>query len=164
MKNLFFAITLLTLIGCSTHPGVPRKVSKAFEKRFENAVNISWEINQTHLIASFKEGDFIKTAHFSENARWLRTTTSLSIENLSPCIIDSVYKDYPEMELIEIELIENILTKRYQIAVKNIIPDTDDEVQETNMTLPIRTNSQEKHVFETVMLTFDESCHFLSKK
>ncbi len=138
MKKLILPLLMTITLGAYTvayAQKMPTKsVQKAFNKKFPNAQNVKWGMENAHEY----EADFMNkgqqmSANFKTNGKWVETEQDISIKALPNKIKEAINHDYPGVKLKDAAHIWNQNGQRYEI---------DAEVKENNMEVVYSANGK----------------------
>lgn len=129
---------LLIAPTCAQEVEVPDEVLATFEEMYPNAINATWEEEDTQYTVNFEMDGSTIIAVYSEDGSWLKSETDIEFDDL-PTAAQAYIKDEFVVEL-------------YHSIVKLEVP------EETLYHVSLETET------ELVKLTFDEDGNVLEKK
>lgn len=117
MKKIF----LLTCVLCSAityaQMEVPKKVSSAFENKFDGAESVEWSMANNGYEAKFELDEISKTSIFSKEGKWIQTGTFIESADVDSPVMDKLSDKFGEFEYETIELIETPKEAFYQFNI-----------------------------------------------
>lgn len=103
MKRFFILISLVTFYITTinaqviTENNVPIPVKNGFNSKFNKPTEISWQMeNKTDYEALFKQNGISKSAVFSKNGKWVKTTQQIKASKLSEPVKYNLQITFPK--------------------------------------------------------------------
>ena len=113
MKKIipFFLILfcLIHLGSCKQKLNVPSAVQEAFEQKFLNPQDASWEYDSENNLweVNFLVDETKLSAVFNADGEWMETEMDIPFSELPEVIQDALNADYPDYNIEELEWIES---------------------------------------------------------
>ncbi len=122
MKKLILPVLLILAIGAYTScyaQKVPDSVKMAFTKKFPQAKNVKWGMENAHEYeAEFVNNGQKLSANFKTNGTWVETEQDISVSDLPANITKNLKANYPDVELKGASHIWNPIGEQYEIAAE----------------------------------------------
>lgn len=120
MKTMFAIVAALLITCMAQAQDVPARVRASFEKKYANAENVSWDVNEDgEYIALFSEGTAEMSARYDEGGNWLSTTVYLDQEQTPASVQKSVAKQFPEYEMYDVIRVESPTGSWYEATLES---------------------------------------------
>ena len=122
LSKLMFSLVFFVSMASSSAQfrKIPAEVTDAFKTKFPTATGVSWKDRLVSFVADFTVANKAMKASFSTKGDWLKTETSLTVNNLPLVIKDgfkkSKYADYTVVSATQFEDPEKGV--QYKIVVK----------------------------------------------
>lgn len=105
-KLLFMASWLCSIAMAGQAVDTPEAVLSAFEEKYPEAEEVTWNLSGSNYQASFIEIQTMK-AIFSSDGKWLKTTAIVSEDDLPYSAIEYIYENYEEASISQVQFIED---------------------------------------------------------
>lgn len=115
MRSLSVLAAMVLLTGCQQD--APDIVKKAFSARFESATDIEWEQEDGVWEAEFEIGEQEFTSLFTAGGEWMETETAFAIDSLPDDVLETLYSQYPDYDIMEAEWVETPEFKGYEVEI-----------------------------------------------
>ncbi len=115
MRSFSVLAAMVLLTGCQQD--APDIVKKAFSARFESATDIEWEQEDDGWEAEFEIGEQEFTSFFTAGGEWMETETAFAIDSLPDDVLETLYSQYPDYDIMEAEWLETPEFKGYEVEM-----------------------------------------------
>lgn len=114
---LYFTIALVSCTEINSN--VPNTIKRAFNKKFSNAKNVTWEKeNEDEWEAEFKLNGKQYSANFSFNGDWKETEYEINFDDAPQEIKSILNKNFMDYQIEEVTIIETSLDKYYEFEIE----------------------------------------------
>ncbi len=95
------------IISCAQKRDVSPNVKQAFNQKFPDAQNVSWnKENNNEWEAEFKMSGMEYSANYNEKGEWLETESEIENNELPSRVSQKMAKDYPNASIKEVFKVE----------------------------------------------------------
>lgn len=111
MKKVFLLVIILTgsigFSACAQSKNPPKAVTDAFAKKFPQAKNAKWDMeNKSEWEAEFKMDKIEYSANFSTDGKWLESEHEIDLKKIPSIVIQNVMNVYPSAKIEKLEVVE----------------------------------------------------------